>query len=59
MKFTAHKCGYKIMEVPIIFINRILGESKMNSSIFGEALFGVLKLKWRSLSRKYPQKQRE
>lgn len=57
MKFTAHKCGFKIIEVPIIFINRVLGTSKMNSSIFGEALFGVLQLKWWSFFRKYPQKQ--
>ena len=57
MKFTAYKCGYKIVEVPIIFINRVLGTSKMNSSIFGEALFGVLILKWWSLFRKYPQKE--
>ena len=49
MKFTAYKKGFKIVEVPIIFINRVLGTSKMNSSIFGEALFGVLKLKWWSL----------
>ena len=57
MKFTAYQCGFKIIEVPIIFINRVLGTSKMNSSIFGEALFGVLKLKWWSLFRKYPQKR--
>lgn len=57
MKFTAHKCGFKIIEVPIIFINRVLGTSKMNSSIFGEALFGVIQLKWWSFFRKYPQKQ--
>ena len=38
MKFTAHKCGFTIIEVPIIFVNRVLGTSKMNSSIFGEAL---------------------
>ena len=57
MKFTAYKCGYKIVEVPIIFINRVLGTSKMNSSIFGEALFGVFKLKWWSLFRKDPQKE--
>lgn len=57
MKFTAYKCGYKLVEVPIIFINRVLGTSKMNSSIFGEALFGVLKLKWWSLFRKFPQKK--
>lgn len=55
MKFTAYKCGFKLVEVPIIFVNRVLGVSKMNSSIFGEALFGVLQLKWRSLFRKYPQ----
>lgn len=59
MKFTAHKCGFKIIEVPIIFINRVLGTSKMNSSIFGEALFGVLQLKWWSLFRKYPQKKQQ
>ncbi|MDH6358656.1 dolichol-phosphate mannosyltransferase [Parabacteroides sp. PF5-9] len=57
MKFTAYKCGFKIIEVPIVFINRVLGVSKMNSSIFGEALFGVLKLKWWSFFRKYPQKK--
>lgn len=57
MKFTAYKCGFKVVEVPIIFINRVLGTSKMNTSIFGEALFGVLKLKWWSLFRKYPQKK--
>lgn len=57
MKFTAYKCGFNIVEVPIIFINRVLGVSKMNSSIFGEALFGVLKLKWWSFFKKYPQKK--
>ncbi len=57
MKFTAYKCGFKIIEVPIIFINRVLGVSKMNSSIFGEALFGVLKLKWWSFFRKYPKRK--
>ena len=59
MKYTAYKCGFKIIEVPIIFINRVLGTSKMNTSIFGEALFGVLKLKWWSLFRKYPQKKQK
>lgn len=57
MKFTAYKCGFKLVEVPIIFINRVLGTSKMNSSIFGEALFGVLQLKWWSFWKKYPQKK--
>ena len=55
MKFTAYKCGFKIVEVPVIFINRELGTSKMNSSIFGEAVFGVIKLKMRSWFHKYPQ----
>ena len=54
MKFTAYKCGFKIIEVPVIFINRELGTSKMNSSIFGEAVFGVIRLKWNSLFHKYP-----
>lgn len=57
MKFTAYKCGFKIMEVPVIFINRELGTSKMNTSIFGEAVFGVIKLKINSWFRKYPQKK--
>ena len=55
MKFTAYKCGFKIVEVPVIFINRELGTSKMNSSIFGEAVFGVIKLKMHSWFHKYPQ----
>lgn len=54
MKFTAYKYGFKIVEVPIIFVNRVLGTSKMNSGIFGEAVFGVIRLKWSSLFHKYP-----
>ncbi len=53
MKFTTYKYGFKIKEVPVIFINRELGTSKMNSSIFGEAVFGVIRLKWNSLFHKY------
>ena len=53
MKFTAYKYGFRISEVPVIFINRELGTSKMNSSIFGEAVFGVIRLKWDSLWKKY------
>ena len=49
MKFTAYRLGFKIKEVPIIFVNRVLGSSKMNTSIFGEAFFGVIKLKLRSI----------
>jgi dolichol-phosphate mannosyltransferase len=58
MKFTAGKCGFKLQETPIVFVNRVQGTSKMNSSIFGEALFGVLHLKWQSFFRKYPKKPR-
>ena len=53
MKFTAYKFGFKIKEVPIIFVNRVLGTSKMNSGIFGEAMFGVIKLKVGSWFKNY------
>ena len=53
MKFTAYKFGFKIVEVPIIFVNRVLGVSKMNGGIFGEAVLGVIRLKWNSLFKKY------
>jgi dolichol-phosphate mannosyltransferase len=56
MKYTAYKCGFTIKEVPIIFINRVLGTSKMSGGIFSEALLGVIKLKVGSWTRKYPQK---
>ena len=56
MKFTAYQCGFKIAEVPVIFVNRELGTSKMNGSIFGEAVIGVIQLKVGSWFRKYPQK---
>lgn len=49
MKFTAHQLGFKVGEVPIVFTNRVLGTSKMNSGIFGEAFFGVISIKFRSL----------
>ena len=57
MKFTAYKCGFTIKEVPIVFVNRVLGNSKMSGGIFGEAILGVIRLKWDSLFRKYPQKK--
>jgi dolichol-phosphate mannosyltransferase len=53
MKFTAYKYGFRIKEVPIIFLNRELGVSKMSGGIFSEALFGVISLKIRSLLKKY------
>ena len=53
MKFTATKMGYKVKEVPIIFTDRTLGTSKMSNGIFKEAIFGVIRLKWKSFFRKY------
>lgn len=55
MKFTTYKCGFKIKEVPVIFVNRVEGLSKMNSGIFGEAFFGVMRLRWDGWFRKYPK----
>ena len=55
MKFTAHKCGFKIKEVPVIFINRVEGVSKMNGGIFGEAFFGVMRLRLDGWFKKYPK----
>ena len=49
MKYSAWKLGFKIREVSIIFIDRVLGQSKMSSSIFGEAFFGVMKLRLRKI----------
>jgi len=52
MKFTAWKLGFNILEVPIIFTDRTLGESKMTKGIFKEAVFGVISLRWKSLFKK-------
>jgi dolichol-phosphate mannosyltransferase len=49
MKYTAWKLGFRIREVSIIFIDRTLGTSKMSSGIFGEALWGVLALRFRKI----------
>ena len=55
MKYTAHKIGFKIKEVSVIFVNRKEGVSKMSGGIFGEAFFGVMKLRWDGWTRKYPK----
>lgn len=55
MKFTAYKIGFKIKEVPVIFVNRREGVSKMSGGIFGEAFFGVMRLRWDGWFRKYPK----
>ena len=52
MKYTAWKLGFKIVEVPIIFTDRTLGESKMSKGIFKEAVLGVISLRWRGILKK-------
>ncbi len=56
MKFVTYKCGFLIKEVPVIFVNRVLGVSKMSGGIFSEAFFGVISLKIGSWFKRYPQK---
>lgn len=53
MKFKAYLLGFKITEVPVIFVDRTKGTSKMSSSIFSEAVFGVITMKMKSLFKRY------
>ena len=53
MKFTAWKMGFEIIEIPIVFTDRKEGTSKMSGGIFNEALWGVLKMKFKSFFRSY------
>lgn len=55
MKYTAYKIGFQIKEVPVIFVNRQEGVSKMSGGIFGEAFFGVMRLRLDGWLRKYPK----
>jgi len=55
MKYTAYKIGFRIKEVPVVFVNRREGVSKMSGGIFGEAFFGVMRLRWDGWTRKYPK----
>ena len=55
MKFTAYKIGFRIKEVPVIFVNRREGVSKMSGGIFGEAFLGVMRLRWDGCTRRYPK----
>ena len=57
MKYTAHKIGFKIKEVPVIFVNRREGTSKMSGGIFSEAFFGVMRLRMDGWFKKYPKPQ--
>ena len=52
MKYNARRLGFKIKEVPITFIDRRLGVSKMSMNIFNEAILGVLKMRFQKISRK-------
>jgi len=53
MKFTSWKFGFHLVEVPIIFVDRTEGASKMSGGIFSEALWGVIVMKWKSFFKKY------
>ena len=53
MKFTAWKFGFKIKEVPITFVDRVAGVSKMSLAIFDEAIKGVIQLQWQSFFKNY------
>lgn len=55
MKYTAYCLGFSVVEVPITFEDRVLGSSKMSSSIFGEAFAGVWSLRWDKLRGRFPQ----
>lgn len=56
MKFAAWKLGFRIQEVPITFIDRKLGVSKMNKGIVKEGIFGVLSIQWQSMFKNYRQR---
>ncbi len=53
LKFAAWKCGFTLKEIPIIFKDREKGISKMSKGIFKEAVYGVIKMKWKSFSNSY------
>mgnify|MGYP003346945344 CR=1 FL=1 len=53
IKFAAWKLGYKIKEVPITFVDRKIGTSKMSKGIIKEAMFGVLNMQWQSITGKF------
>lgn len=55
MKYTAYKIGFLIKEVSVVFVNRREGTSKMSGGIFGEAFFGVMRLRLDGWMRKYPK----
>ncbi len=58
MKFAAWKLGFKIKEVPIVFIDRQAGASKMSKGIIKEGVLGVLKIQWQSMFKNYNKEVR-
>lgn len=56
MKFAAWKLGFKIKEVPITFVDRKIGVSKMSKGIIKEGVLGVLQIQWKSLFQNYRRK---
>lgn len=52
MKYSAHRLGFRLLEIPIQFPDRVRGQSKMNIFIIREALTGVVRLKWRSMQKR-------
>ena len=58
MKYITWKYGFDILEIPIIFTDRTAGESKMSSGIFKEAIFGVLRIRLKSLFKSYPKRKK-
>jgi dolichol-phosphate mannosyltransferase len=59
MKFSAWKLGFKIIEVPITFVDRKIGQSKMSKGIIKEGVLGVLKMQWESLIHHYTDRLRK
>lgn len=59
MKYAARSLGYKIVEIPIVFTDRITGISKMSNGIIKEAVFGVINMRWKSFFNSYAVKKKE
>ncbi|MDO4210673.1 MAG: polyprenol monophosphomannose synthase [Bacteroidales bacterium] len=57
MKYTSYTLGFKVKEVPVVFVNRELGTSKMSGGIFSEALFGVMRLRWAAFTKSIKPKK--
>ena len=58
MKYASRSLGFKIIEVPITFTDRIEGISKMSKGIVKEAIFGVIKMRWLSFFNSYKKRKK-